>query len=96
MKKRLLALLFVPLILAGCNNETFNKVTVAIPESSGVLGEFNLTGPQNGFVTNKGFTFTWENSTNADSYSIEISADETFYHDKDSIYVKENNISLNK
>lgn len=93
MKKQLLALLFIPFLLAGCNGESYKSVTVTVPESSGVLGAFNLTGPEDGFVTNKGFTFTWEASTNADSYSIEISADASFYHDKDSIYVKENNIS---
>ena len=97
MKKRLLSLLVLPLLLAGCgSSDEFNSVSVDNPIKSGAIGDFNLLTPKNDFKTNTGFTFTWEEASNASSYSIEISGDEHFYNDKDAIYVKENNISLPK
>ena len=97
MKKRILSLLIIPLLMSGCgSSESFNTVSVDAPVTTGEIGEFNLLTPVDGFATNTGFTFTWEAASNANSYSIEISADKSFYNDKDAIYVKENNISLPK
>ncbi|MDY6276422.1 MAG: hypothetical protein SPL75_02955 [Bacilli bacterium] len=89
MKKKYLALLLIPLLLAGCSTPTASKYA----EKSGEIGAFKLTGPENDTRTHGGFTFTWEEATNASSYSIEISAREDFYNDPNQIYVKEDNIS---
>ena len=93
MKKGLLAsLLALPLLICGCN-ETVTRIDV--PTYSDEISAFSLTGPENGFIAQDSFTFTWEEARNAETYSIEISATENFYNDKDAIYVKENNISQN-
>lgn len=97
MNKRILMLLTLPLLLGSCSSsEVFNTTNIDNPIKSGEIGEFNLLTPEDNFVATTGFTFTWEEANNASSYSIEISADENFYNDKDAIYVKENNISLAK
>ena len=97
MKKGLLALLALPLLLAGCNNAA-PAVTINTDRLTGEISAFNLTSPGNDFVTGTGFTFTWENATNAEFYSIEIAETENFYNDKlnSTVYVKENNISQNQ
>lgn len=96
MKKGLLALLALPLLLAGCNNAA-PAVTIDTGRLSGDISAFNLTGPANDFVATGGFTFTWEAANNAEQYSIEIAETENFYNDKlnSKVYVKENNISQN-
>ena len=71
-----------------------NSINKAV--HTGEIADFKLTGPENGFVTDTGFTFTWEEATNASSYSIEISAREDFYNDPNQIYLKEDNIMGNK
>jgi len=98
MKKRLLALLLLPLLISGCNgasNESFNSETINHPRKTGEIGEFGLTSPFNGFSTNTGFTFTWEEASNCDYYQLEIASTINFINDDDSkVYTRESNISL--
>ena len=99
MKKRFLSLLFIPLLLVGCNTNTkenFNTSSIEITRKSGEIGSFSLLSPENGFATSEGFTFTWEEASNADYYQLEIANTEDFINDPDFVYVKENNLSLNK
>ena len=101
MNKKLLALAILPLLIAGCNSSSntdneYPSTSVEITHKVGDIGSFNLLSPENGFSTNQGFTFTWEEASNAETYQIEISATENFYNDKDAIYVKESNISINR
>ena len=63
MNKKLLLLLFVPFLLIGCNGggaeidtESHETHTIEHPKHTGEIGDFALTGPGNGFVTDKGFT----------------------------------------
>ena len=61
---------------------------------TGEIADFKLTGPEDGFVTDKGFTFTWEAANNADNYQIEIASTLSFVNDdEDEVSVKENNFS---
>ena len=65
MKKRFLALLLLPLMLVGCasntpGGESYSATPINHTRKSGEIADFNLTGPENGFVTDTGFTFTWE------------------------------------
>lgn len=98
MKKRFLALLLLPLLISGCNgasNESFNSETINHPRKTGEIGEFGLTSPFNGFSTNTGFTFTWEEASNCDYYQLEIASTINFINDDDSkVYTRESNISL--
>ena len=99
MKKKLLMLLFIPLLLSGCNSEDNSKYESKIIETShhiGEIGGFNLLTPVNGFSTDSGFTFTWENAQNADYYQLEVANTPTFINDEDEVYVKESNISLTR
>ena len=104
MKKRFLGLLLLPLLLVGCNTQTFsseqgsyNTHTVINERKTGEIGEFNLLGPDNGFVTESGFTFTWEAASNSDYYQIEIASTSNFVSDnEDEVYVRDSNISNNK
>ena len=98
MKKRLLALLFIPLLLAGCNsdNSKYESKTIETSHHIGEIGDFDLLTPVNGFSTDKGFTFTWEEASNADYYQLELANTPTFINDEDEVYVKESNISLAK
>lgn len=97
MKKRLLALLLFPLILGGCNNTNsdtnFQSASITHERKTGGISAFNLTGPDNSFSTNEGFTFTWETANNADYYQLEIATTFTFISDdEDEVYVKESNL----
>ena len=104
MKKRFLALLLIPMLLAGCannveevDNGTYETHTVEHPRKTGAIGSFKLTAPNNGFSTNKGFTFKWEEATNSDYYQIEIASTLNFISDdEDEVYVKESNIANNQ
>ena len=98
MKKRLLALLFIPLLLTGCaaGSGKYESQTIEISHNTGEIGDFNLLTPVNGFSTDKGFTFTWEEASNADYYQLEVANTPTFINDEDEVYVKESNISLTK
>ena len=62
MKKRLLGLLLLPFMLIGCgqqaNKESYNQESIQKATKTGEIGDFNLTGPENGFVTDTYFTFT--------------------------------------
>ena len=103
MKKRFLSLLFLPLLLASCNaqpvasssiDEQFNSHTINHERKTGEIADFNLLGPEDGYVTDKGFTFTWEKCDNADYYSLEIASTLSFVSDdEDEVYVRESNIS---
>ena len=84
MKKRFLGLLLLPLLIVGCaqtnsaDNGSYEKHSVETARKTGEIGEFNLTGPANGFVTDTGFTFTWEEASNSDFYQIEIASTLSF------------------
>ena len=97
MKRKLFTLLILPLLLGGCGGGgNYEEKSITNNPTFGEIHDFNLTGPENGYVTNKEITFTWEEATNRETYQIEISATESFYNDKDAIYVKESNLSTNK
>ena len=71
MKKRFLSLLLLPLMLIGCTNNNPNSDKGSYEHNSiskavhtGEIGDFKLTGPENGFITDTGFTFTWEEANN--------------------------------
>ena len=101
MKKRFLTLLFIPLLLGGCNapidNGSYNSHTIAQTRHSGDIGAFSLTSPENGFTTEKEITFTWENANNADYYQLEIASTINFItNDNDEVYVRESNLISNK
>ncbi len=102
MKKRFLGLLLLPFMLIGCgqnNNDTasYNQESIQRTAKSGEIGDFNLTGPENGFVTDTGFTFTWQEASNADNYQIEIASTASFVNDDaDEVYVKESNLASNQ
>ena len=83
MKKRLLALLFIPLLLTGCaaGSGKYESQTIEISHNTGEIGDFNLLTPVNGFSTDKGFTFTWEEASNADYYQLEVANTPTFIND---------------
>ena len=106
MKKRFLSLLLLPLLITGCgeaSNDTsvdttsYETHSVAHPRKTGDIQAFDLTGPDNGFSTGEGFTFTWQAASNADYYSLEIASTPSFISDdEDEVYVKESNLSNNK
>lgn len=101
MKKRFLSLLLLPLMLVGCTNNnpnsdkgSYNHNSISKAVHTGEIGDFKLTGPENGFITDTGFTFTWEEANNADNYQIEIASTLSFVtDDEDEVYVKENNLA---
>ncbi len=101
MKKRFLSLLLLPLMLIGCTNNnpnsdkgSYDHNSISKAVHTGEIGDFKLTGPENGFVTDTGFTFTWEEANNADNYQIEIASTLSFVNDdEDEVYVKENNLA---
>ena len=97
MKKRFLTLLIFPFLLIGCgSNYKYQEQSVSITNNSGEISAFKLLTPENGYHTNKGFTFTWEEAGNADYYQLELANTPTFINDEDEVYVKESNISLNR
>ena len=64
MKKRLFSLLLLPLMLIGCASNGANSDKGSYQHNSinkavhtGEIADFKLTGPENGFVTDTGFTF---------------------------------------
>lgn len=104
MKKR--ALLFVPLLVAvltGCNNEEAGESINLTFESGndltqtnkkGELGDFNLVAPTNDTIVNSEPTFSWTESNNAISYTLEVCSSDSFISNTSSIvYAKETNIS---
>ena len=100
MKKRFLSLLLLPLLLIGCNQskveESYNTGSIAQARRSGEIGDFALSGPENGFITEGNFTFTWQEASNADFYQIEIASTQSFISDdEDEVYVKESNLADN-
>ena len=75
MKKRFLTLLLIPFLLGGCDKaatDTYQGETHSVEHARkvGDIGSFNLTAPENGFTTNHGFTFTWEEASNSDYYQF--------------------------
>ncbi|MCR5185056.1 MAG: hypothetical protein K6C32_03135 [Bacilli bacterium] len=105
MKRFLLTSLFMfSLVLTGCggsspveDDEEFNSTSIPHVTHVGEIGSFKLTSPDNDFSTNTGFTFTWEEATNADYYVLEIASTINFIKDdEDEVYVKESNLSINK
>ena len=75
MKKRFISLLFLPLLLIGCGSNTaksnidegsYDTHAIEHARKTGEIADFDLLGPDNGFSTDTGFTFTWQASENAD------------------------------
>lgn len=101
MKIKYLGLLLLPLMLVGCTQQggdtgSYNHETIARVSKTGEIGDFHLTGPENGFVTDTGFTFTWSEASNSDYYQIEIASTSGFItDDSDEVYVKESNLFYN-
>ena len=100
MRKRFLSILLLPLLLlTGCNSsdEHYESKPIVTERSVGEIGDFDLLGPENGFNTDHGFTFTWEEASNADYYQLEICSNEEFSTlDPKEEYVKESNLSQNR
>ena len=105
MKKRFLALLLLPLMIGACSGQnggsipdySYNNQSINHERKTGELAEFNLLGPDDGFVVEGNYTFTWEGHTNVDYYFLEIASTEGFVtNDNDEVYVKESNISNNR
>ena len=102
MKHRHLYLLLLPLLLSSCGNTptptssdegSYDSQTIDVTRKSGEIANFKLLSPGNDFVTDTGFTFTWEASSNADFYQIEIATTKSFINDDpDEVYVKESNL----
>ena len=86
-------------MLIGCTNNnpnsdkgSYDHNSISKAVHTGEIGDFKLTGPEDGFITDTGFTFTWEEANNADNYQIEIASTLSFVNDdEDEVYVKENN-----
>lgn len=97
MNKRYLALLLLPLLISGCSTNKGSSYSSHIIDNErkmGDISEFDLIGPTNGFSTDDGFTFTWEEATNAEYYQLELASTIEFINDdEDEIYVKESNLS---
>ena len=98
MKK---ALFFIALLLGltGCPNTTTPKITpdenidINIETNTGDLGAFHLIGPASGIILEKAVEFSWEESANADKYTLEICSSEYFISDLDNIdYYSQENI----
>ena len=98
MKKRFLLFLLLPLMLSGCTSDiSFEHQNIDHTRKSGEIGAFSLTSPANGFSTGEGFTFEWEEASNADYYQLELASTMNFISDdEDEVYVRESNISINK
>ena len=101
-KKIILSLMLLALIIPGCQQaketssepEVFESQTIEHPRKSGEIGSFSLISPENGFSTNTGFTFTWEEATNSDYYQLEIASTVNFINDdEDEVYVRESNLT---
>ena len=106
MKKRFLSLLLLPLMIVACNangggqssyDESYNSHIISHERKTGEIADFDLTGPENDFITEGNFTFTWESCDNADYYTLEISSTLSFVtDDEDEVYSRESNISNNR
>ena len=98
MKK---SFLFIALLLGltGCPKPTTPKITpdenidINIETNTGDLGAFHLIGPVSGIILEKAVEFSWEESANADKYTLEICSSEYFISDLDNIdYYSQENI----
>ena len=104
MKKILFGLLLIPLLITGCGGNngakdetSFSTETITHTRKTGEIGAFNLLTPENGFSTNEGITFTWEEASNSDYYQVEIASTLSFVSDdEDEVYVRESNLSSPK
>lgn len=101
MNKRILGLVILPLLIAGCNqgakdNYEYKTTPIETTRKVGEIGAFNLLTPVNAYSSIDDFVFTWEEASNSESYQIEISDNIHFYNDKDSNYVTEKNLMTNK
>ena len=97
MKRRfLLVLPFLASLLAGCgvelNFDGGQDLTISHPK--GALGDFSLEAPAANAICHDLPTFTWTESANAVSYTLEVCSENTFDATSSSvIYAKETNIS---
>ena len=77
--------------LTGCTTTTTPKITpdenidVNMESNTGDLGAFHLLTPGNGIVVENAKTFTWEASTNAEKYTLELSSSQYFISDLDNV-----------
>ena len=109
MKKlRVLVSCLLASLLAGCefNAATikglFKKTTLSFEEGQnvsqvykkGTLGDFNLVAPATGSIVNKEPTFSWTESENAITYTLEVCSSDSFVATSSAVaYAKETNIS---
>ena len=101
-KKKIFKSLFLISVLgfvfSSCGNqkEYGTNDPINISEKEGELSAFNLLTPTVGSLLEALPTFTWEASTNAVSYTLEVCSREDFIHTSSEIvYTKETNISCN-
>ena len=98
MKKRLFVLIACLFAIAGCDASKGNISSINIDEQAkttqktGVLSDFDLISPTKGMVVEGGIKeFKWNASTNAETYTLEISSSDQFQSDLESVdyYKKE-------
>lgn len=86
MKKSKLILLALSLLMAGCSKGTSNSIDFSKIESNdysevsvkGELGDFDLISPTNNMIVDSVSEFSWTESTNAETYSLEICSSDQF------------------
>ena len=97
MKRRfLLALPLLASLLAGCGVELkFDSgQDLTVSHQKGALGDFSLEAPAANAICHDLPTFTWTESANAVSYTLEVCSENTFDATSSSvIYAKETNIA---
>ena len=97
MKRRfLLALPLLASLLAGCGVELKfdNGQDLTVSHQKGALGDFSLEAPAANAICHDLPTFTWTESANAVSYTLEVCSENTFDATSSSvIYAKETNIA---
>ncbi len=78
------------LLLTGCNSSNgFNSASTnnfVQEDQKGELSSFNLLTPSEGQVVVATPTFTWESSSNAYTYTLEIATTPQFYNDVETEY----------
>lgn len=103
MKKKALLFLFAGLLLVGCDNSSIapdaptnygDPITITKSTNRNELGDFSLNAPFDGYSGTTIPKFTWEESTNAMLYTLEIASTSNFVtDDPEEIYYKKTNIA---
>ena len=98
MRKFKLILLPLLLGITACSTATGNSINIdehaKAAEKSASLGSFNLLTPVNNMIVESIDEFTWEESTNAETYTLEICSSDMFVSNIDTIdYYSKANIT---